>query len=186
VEESVVAIQLAHHISRARLGRRRLALHTGLTEMAVRIELERLRDRRLVRLSRGGVELTPAGRRRFSPSLRFVRSVARLELTSLRIDDVGVAAHVAPCEFGSVWGLRDAAVREGATGLLLLRFGLSGWAFAHDGESVQLRNPEDAESIAAVFPEPAQADLLLIAFGPDLKCAGLGLWHSVSAMLFPS
>ena len=183
MEESVVAIQLAYYVSRARLGRRRLALRTGLTEMAVRLELERLRERRLVRLSRAGVELTPAGRRHFAPCLEFVRSVARLELSTLRVDDVGLAAHVAPREFGSVWALRDAAVREGSTGLLILRFGIDGWVFAHDDEPVRLRNPEDAESIAAVFSEPGQADLLLIAFGPDLKRAGLGLWRSVLTIL---
>ena len=183
MEESVVAIQLAYHVSQALLGRRRLALRTGLTEMAVRLELERLRDQRLVRLTRSGVELTPAGRLHFATSLRFVRAIAEIELTTLRIDHVSLAAHVAPRRIGSVWAIRDAAIREGATGLLSLRFEPSGWAFAHDDEPVEIRNPEDATAISRAFPEPSQADVLLIASGPTLKRAGLGLWRSVVTIL---
>ena len=181
MEESAAALQLAYHISHARLGRRRLALRTGLTEMTVRIELERLRGRRLVRLQRSGVELTPAGRRRFAGFLESIRSVAEVALTSLRVDDAGLAAHLTTGSTGPVWALRDEAVREGATGLLLLRFSPDGWCFAHNDEPIGLHNPQDATTIAAAFPDPRKGDLLLIAFGPDLKRAGLGLWRAVSA-----
>ncbi len=183
VEGSAAVLQLAYHISHARLGRRRLALQTGLTEMTVRIELERLRDRRLVRLQRSGVELTPAGRRRFARFLKPIRSVAEVKLTSLRVDDVGLAAHLAPGDTGPVWTLRDEAVREGASGLLLLRFGPKGWSFAHNDEPIHLHNKRDAATIDETFAEPREGDLLLIASGPELKRAGLGLWRAIFTVL---
>jgi len=183
VDESV-ALQLAYHISTARLGRRRLAARTGLSEMAVRIELERMRDRGFVRLLRSGVELTAAGRRHFRGLLDRVVRVAPVGLSpALRLDDVGLAAHLTSGVPDSVWAVRDAAVREGATGLLLLRHGPGGWAFAHDGEPVGFRNPRDAEAIGAAFPDPSDGDLFPIAFGPSVKDAGLGLWRAVHALL---
>jgi hypothetical protein len=183
MEESVAAVQLAYHMARSRLGRRRLALRTGLTEMAVRIELERLRDRKLVVLERSGVALTASGRRRFAPLLEPVRSVRGVELTSLRIGDVGLAAHLTGGKAGPIWTLRDAAIREGATGLLLLRFGSDGWCFAHDAEPIRRRNPRDAMTIDETFPDQREQDLLLIASAPDLARAGLGLWRVVLAVV---
>ncbi len=182
--DEAIALQLAYHITTARLGRRRLATQTGLSEMAVRIELERMRDRGFVRLLRSGVELTAAGRRHFRVLLRPIVRVGSVGLSpSLRLDDVGLAAHLTVGATDSVWAVRDAAVREGATGLLLLRYDPGGWAFAHDGEPVGLRNPRDAEAIGAAFPDPGDGDLLPVAFGPDVKGAALGLWRAVLTLL---
>ncbi len=179
-----VALQLAYHISTTRLGRRRLAVQTGLSEMAVRIELDRMRDRGFVRLLRSGVELTAAGRRHFRDLLEPIVRVASVGLSpALQLDDVDLAAHLASGAPDSVWAVRDAAVRAGASGLLLLRYGPEGWAFAHDGESVGLRNPRDAEAIDAAFPAPSDGDLLPIVFGANAKDAGLGLWRAVITLL---
>lgn len=184
MERSAAALQLAYYIRDSRLGRRRLATQTGLTEMTVRIELERMRDRKLVKLERVGAELTSAGRRHYADLLERVVLVAPIELTrSLRLGDVALAARLTSGKSNPVWALRDAAVRGGASGLLLLRFGAGGWLFAHDGEPVRLRNPEDADRIDAAFPHPDAGDLLPIVFGPNLKQAGLALWHTVIALL---
>lgn len=183
MEESIVALQLAYHVRRVRLGRRRLAELTGLTEMAVRIELERLRGRDLVSLPRSGVELTAAGTRRFEPILEPIRAIARVELTSLRLATVTLAAHVGARAVPPVWTLRDGAIREGATGFLLLRFHPDGWTFGHNSEPIARRNPRDAATIESTFPEPRDGDLLLIASGPDLRRAGLGLWQVASIVL---
>jgi hypothetical protein len=186
VNESV-ALHLAYHISRSRLGRRRLAVLTGLSEMAVRIELDRMRDRGFVMLRRSGAELPVAGRRRFRGLLDRIVRVEPVGLSpALRLDDVGLGAHLTSGGTDSVWAIRDEAVREGATGLLLLRHGPKGWAFAHDGEPVGLRNPRDAETIGAAFPDPSDGDLLPIVFGADVKQAGLGLWRAVLAVLAPA
>jgi hypothetical protein len=186
MQESVAALQLAYHAGRSRLGRRRLALRTGLTEMSVRIELERMRERKLVKIERSGVELTSAGRRRFAPFLEPIRAIAEVRLTSLHVDDVALAGHLASGKTDPAWTLRDAAIREGATGLLLLRFGPDNWCFAHDDEPVRLHNPQDAATIRTAFPEPHPNDLLLIACGPDLGSAGRGLWRALLTVLTTS
>ncbi len=177
MDDTIAAAQLAYHAHTARLGRRRLALRTGLTEMAVRIELERLRDRGFVELARTGVVLTEAGERHFRPLFAAIRSVTRADLSSLRIGDVHLAAHVAADSGDPIWELRDAAIREGTTGLLVLRYAEDGWVFAHDGEPVRQRNPADAETLANEFPQSAEGDMLIIAAASDLRCAGLGLWR---------
>jgi len=182
VTESSSALQLAYHISRSRLGRRRLARVTGLSEMAVRIELERLRERRLIRLDHAGVELTDEGRPHFAPLLDRIREIRELHLTSLRLGAVALAAHITTQERTAAWLLRDLAVREGATGLLLLSWSCSEWRFAHDEEPIRLRNPKDAEAITQVFPNPEDADRLVVAFGPARQQAGLGLWHVLTEL----
>ncbi len=179
MDETVAALQIAYHVSGGRLGRRRLADVTGLTEMATRIELERLRDRGLVVLPRSGAELTPAGRRRFAPLLNPIRSVAEVSLTSLRVDDVNLGAHIAERMIGPAWDLRDHAIREGASGLLLLRFGRDGWAFAHNEEPVRLHNKDDASKLDKAFPDPQTGDLLVVASGPDIGRTRLGLWRVI-------
>jgi len=183
VTESITALQLAYHIRRERIGRRRLADRTGLSEMAVRTALEQLRDRKLVSLERSGVMLTSAGRRHFLPSLEPIRSVFPIGLTTLRLDHVSIGADLARQDTGPAWTLRDRAIQEGATGLLLLRFGNREWVFAHDGEPVRRRNPDDAATIEAALSDPRDGDRLMIVSAPDRRRAGLGLWRALSGVL---
>ncbi|MFC2081617.1 DUF4443 domain-containing protein [Candidatus Bipolaricaulota bacterium] len=174
--EAVTALQLAHHISRSRLGRRRLALATGLSEMTVRIELERLRDQELVLIERSGVALTSAGNSHFEASLNPILGIHSVELTSLRLGPIALAAHVRVPECSAAWVLRDLAVREGASGLLLLARNGGEWRFAHDEEPLQVNNPEDAMAIEQAFPAPNSGDRLVVTFGSTLQLAGQGLW----------
>lgn len=183
MNESVVALQLVFLLKDARLGRRRLALRTGLSEMTVRLALERLHESGFVRLRRSGTELTRAGRAYFAPLFDRVRAVSEIELTSLRLDNATLAAHIAAKEHAPVWTLRDRAIREGATGLVLLQFESKRWSFSHSGEPVSAQNPIDASVIAASFPTPAVGDRLLIVSGPDRRRAGLGLWRVIEGII---
>jgi len=183
VPDSVVAAQLAYFIDREPLGRRRLAQKTGLTEMAVRIELERMRDQQFVTLGRAGVELTLPGHQHFAPILDRVRAIEPVDLTNLRVDTVALAAQIVGKTRDPVWSLRDTAVREGATGLLLLRFGPDGWAFAHNEEPARLQNRLDAETLETMFPGAAPDELLIIVSAPGRGPAGLGLWRVLLAVL---
>ncbi len=178
-----ITLQLAYHVDRSHLGRRRLAERTGLSEMAVRTELHRLRQRGLVALPRAGAQLTAAGQRRLGQLLSPIRAVIRLDLTSLALDRVGAAAHLEAPGTATAWAVRDEAVRAGATGLLLLRRERGAWQFAHDNDEVGRRNPEDARLLDAAFPDAQPSDTLLIAFGPDLRTAGLGLWRAIGYLL---
>ena len=183
VSESV-ALQLAYHVSVARLGRRRLALQTGLSEMLVRLELDRMRAHGLVVLPRSGVELTAAGRRHFRGFLDAIVRVASIGLSpSLCLGDFAVGAHLTSGASDPSWTVRDAAIRAGATGLLLFRLGPKGWAFAHDDEPVGHSNPQDAEALDLAFPDPSRGDLLPIAFGDTAKGARLGLWQVILTLL---
>jgi hypothetical protein len=183
VRESAVALQLVLHIGQARLGRRRLAARTGLSEMTVRLEVEALREVGVVSLRRSGIELTDAGRARFGPLFERVRSSRELGLTTLQLDRVALAAVLASTETCPAWAHRDQAVREGATGLLMLQFASPEWCFAHDNEPIGRRNSQDAVTIEAAFPERSEGDRLIIAFGPDRRRAGLGLWRVIADIL---
>jgi len=67
--------QLVFLLARQKLGRRSLAQRSGLSEMAVRLELERLRDEGLVAPVKSGVTLTDSGERRFRSLLAHVRTL---------------------------------------------------------------------------------------------------------------
>jgi hypothetical protein len=182
--ESIIATQVAYHISRRQLGRRRLAEITGLTEMVVRSELERLRARKWIILHRSGARLTPAGRRRFAVVIDGVRAIESLELKTLHLDTVSLGAvMVALPQLPSAWMLRDCAIREGASGLLLLHRIKEGWTFSHNEEPVGRHNPEDADEIEERFASSECGDTLLIACGSELRVCALGLWGAVVAAL---
>jgi len=180
--DPAVRLQLVYHVDRVHtakghLGRRRLAAVTGLSEMSVRLELQRLRDAGWIVLDRSGVELTKSGRRRFTPILDRIRDVRKVDLTTLRLGTCALAGLVAIHERSAVWAVRDMAVREGATGLLLLRLSAAGWSFSHDGEPVAERNPADAATLVTVFPQATADDRLVVAFAPDVGSTGRALWR---------
>ncbi|MGB2982816.1 MAG: hypothetical protein WBC63_03010 [Candidatus Bipolaricaulia bacterium] len=184
MSESGTTLQLIYHVGLEGLGRRRLAESTGLSEMTVRLELERLRERGYVDLKRAGPELTNQGRHHFAPVFERIGAVQALELTTLRLDAVALAAYSFLKESPPAWAIRDVAIREGATGLVLLQYSESGWSFTHDDEPVRLRNAHDALTIETAFPDPACEDGLIIASAPDRRLAGLGLWGAIGGVLF--
>jgi len=151
--------------------------------MEVRLELERLRDLGLVRLGRAGAKLTRAGLARFALLFEQLHSVFPLELVSLQLDAVALAAHLSAEERSPAWTFRDCAVREGATGLVLLRFGRTGWVFAHNDEPIGAHNPQDKAVINVAAHEPRCGDRLVIACGPDRRRTGLGLWRVIQGMI---
>ncbi len=182
MESSLVALQLAYHITRERLGRRRLAKRAGLTEMVVRAELERMRSSGWIRIQRAGVEWTSAGKRAFAQLLDPIRHVDDLSLKSLQLDRAQIGALLSDSTPPPAWQLRDAAIREGATGVMLMLHDATGWVFSHDFEPVRQRNPEDADEIERVFADAGEGDLLLIVFAPARRQAGRGLWRGVQTI----
>jgi len=183
LQHSPKAARLAYFIGHAHVGRRRLALLSGLTEMATRTEVQRLYDQGLVRTGPRGIDLTPAGRRRFAAILTSIRALGPLGLPSLQLDRVTLGAHLFDGRLTPAWTLRDIAIREGATALLVLRFATRKWCFAHDGEPLDHRNPADASAIRQRFPAPEEGDSLLLASAPDPPRAAAGLWGAISTVL---
>ena len=184
MEFSISALRIAHLLRADRLGRRRIAERTGLSEMSVRLELEQLRAQGLVKLERSGCTLTARGRRVFAGALDRVVDVQRLNLDGLRIDAVNLAAHLhEQPQLPEAWKLRDEAIREGASGLILLVRTADAWAYAHNAEPVQIHAPGDAVHLDAAFPSASDSHLCLIVSGPTANvCAG-GLWRAIRMLV---
>ncbi|MBE0635109.1 hypothetical protein IH601_03840 [Candidatus Bipolaricaulota bacterium] len=180
---SVMALQFAYYMSKKSLGRRRLASRTGLTEMVVRVELERMRSQGIVQFDHSGVNLTAKGQYQFAPFLKRIQWVDEVCLKTLRLDAIEIAAHLSS-EAASppAWILRDEAIREGATGMMLMVHGAAGWMFSHDREAIRKLNSADADEIEARFPDARPGDFLLIVSAPTRKQAGCGLWRGIQSI----
>ncbi len=179
-----ITLQLVFLLSRERLGRRRLARRAGLSEMTVRIQLERLRDQGFLALDKSGGALTGAGKERFAPVVDHVADVQQLSLHSLALNTITVAALLSRVEQQHPsWWYRDHAVREGASAMILIRCCADGLRFSHSKEQVGAHNPRDEQVIEDAFPFRREGDLLLLVSAPDRKSAKLGLWRVITEIL---
>lgn len=179
-----ITLQLVFLLSRERLGRRRLARLAGLSEMTVRIQLERLRDRGFLVLDKSGGVLTSAGKDRFAPVLDHVADVQQLSLYSLALNTITVAALLSHAEQQHPsWWYRDHAVKGDASSMILIRCCADGLRFSHSKEQIGVHNPRDERVIEDAFPFRRTGDLLLLVSAPDRKSAGLGLWRVITEIL---
>jgi len=186
---AAITYQLVYLLSRGAQpqGRRMLARWSGLGEITVRQELERLRASGLVEMGKQGTWLTPSGRERFEGLIAAVKAVEELSLTELALDRFNVGALLAgagPLDpAGGIWRYRDLAVQEGASGAILIAVAPEGLKFCDSGELLAARNPKDAVHLQESFPEREAGDLLVLVSGPDRRRAHLGLWRIIAAIL---
>lgn len=179
-----IADQLAWLLSSGERGRRSLALATGLGEIVVRQELERLRSLGLVEMDRRGTRLTSQGEQEFATVIGQVKAVEELRLEELELDQITVSALVRGATVsGPTWQFRDLAVRQGARGAILITFTASGPQFSDSGELLAAQNPRDAALLQASFPEQQEGDLVVLVSAADRRRAGLGLWMIITALL---
>jgi len=178
-----ITLEVAFLLEEERLGRRSLARRTGLSEMTVRLELERMQKEGLITTDRRGVALSAHGREEFSPLLTSIKQVAEPSLQSLAQDTVTLAALLSYPTARPVWWYRDLVIREGGSALILIRYRPEGWCFSHSEEKVSDRNPHDERVIERAFPLRREGDLLLIVSAPERKSAGLGLWRVITEIL---
>ena len=176
-------LQLVFLLSGEPTGRRSLARRTGLSEMAVRLELERLRDAGLLTLGKSGATLTDSGKERFAPLLSHVKRVREIALHFLAQDAVTLAGLLSFSATRPPWWYRDHAVREGASAMILIRCCVEGLYFAHSKEQIGTHNPHDEQVIEGAFPFRRGGDLLIIVTAPDRKRAGLALWRVIGEIL---
>jgi len=180
-----ITLQLVFLLSRECLGRRRLACRAGLSEMTVRIQLETLRDQGFLVLDKSGGALTSIGKTRFAPVLDHVSDIQELSLYSLAQDTITMAALLSHVEKQHPsWWYRDQAVRQGATGMLLVSCTANGLFFSHTEERIAADNPHDAQVIEEAFPSWQEGDLLVIVSAPTHKQTRLGLWQVISEMVY--
>jgi len=178
-----ITLELAFRLRKERLGRRSLARRTGLSEMTVRLELERLRDAGFLTLGKSGAALTDWGEERFAPLLKHVKQVTEISLHSLTQDSVAQAALLSRSATRSSWWYRDLVIREGASALVLICYRRGSWRFSHDEEEVGKQNPHDERVIESAFSHRRESDLLLIVSAPERKSAGRGLWQVITEVL---
>jgi DNA-binding Lrp family transcriptional regulator len=178
-----ITLEVAFLLEEERLGRRSLARRTGLSEMTVRLELERLQKKGLITTDRRGVTLSALGGKRFSPLLKHIKQVAEPSLHSLAQDTITLAALLSCPTARPPWWYRDLVIREGGSALILIRYRREGWRFAHNEEKVSDQNPRDERVIEGAFPLRREGDLLLIVSAPERKSAGLGLWRVITEIL---
>jgi hypothetical protein len=114
-----------------------------------------------------------------------VLSVEELQLQDLSLDRHNLAALIGGVRdaFQESWRYRDAAVREGATGALLLLYQADGWRLSGDAKPLAEQNPHDVERLERTF-DARPGDGAVIAFAPTRRHACRGLW-SIIAGLFP-
>ena len=178
-----ITLEVAFLVREERLGRRSLAQRTGLSEMTVRLELERLKKKGLIATDRRGAALSVLGGERFSPLLTHIKQVAEPSLHSLTQDTVTQAALLSCPPVRPPWWYRDFVIREGGSALILIRYRPEGWCFSHNEEKVSDQNPHDERVIEDAFPLRREGDLLLIVSAPERESAGLGLWRVITEIL---
>lgn len=178
--------QLIYELHKQPLGRRTLVTRTGITEMTVRTHLNKLRAVGLVTVAKGGTRLTAHGRKTFAQLIEKVLYVGELKLRDLALDRHNEAVWIrgAGDAFQESWRYRDAAVREGATGAILLIHRPEGWRLSDDVKPLAKQNPHDSEHLQRMLPA-LPGDGTIIAFGPTRVAACRGLW-SVLVDLFPT
>ena len=135
------------------LGRRTLVHRTGITESTVRTHLNKLRAAGLVTVAKGGTALTPLSAKAFTALFERVLHVGGLKLRDLALDHHNAAAWIrgAGNALWESWRYRDAAVREGATGVLLLIQRADGWGLSDDEKPLAEQNPNDAAYLQRTF-----------------------------------
>lgn len=175
--------QIAYLINQNIMGRRTLAQETGYTESVVRTQLEKLRDSGWVKMSKQGTELTEEGKRRYREVLEKVREIKSLNLGKLRVDKFNMACRMEESEKLKTWSIRDLAVKEGATGAVLISCINNQLRFADSDQNLSAQNPGDAKVIKQAFPDRKNGELIVIVFGPDERKAKQGLWKIITELL---
>jgi DNA-binding transcriptional ArsR family regulator len=176
---------LIYALREGALGRRTLVQRTGITESIVRTHLEKLRAAGLVAMAKAGTTLTPPGLRTFNEKIQRISHVAPLPLSELALDRFNAAALVAQAgdALREGWRYRDLAVRAGASGALFLTRGSEHWHMSNEERPLHDHNPQDAETIEALYPAARPGDGLVIAFSAEKTLAGLGLWETLTALI---
>jgi len=176
-------LQLVFLVSRERQGRRRLAQRTELSEMTVRLALDRLRNEGYLTIDKLGAILTELGRERFSLVLHHVERIREITLHSLAQDAVTLGALLSLSAAKPSWWYRDHAIREGASAMILIRCSVNGLYFSHSKEQIGAHNPQDEQVIKGAFPFRREGDLLVIVTASDRKSASLALWRVIGEVL---
>jgi len=179
-----LAIQLLYLLREGPLGRRSLTSLSSGSESPVRTLLEELRKEGIVRMSKRGTELTEGGEDIFLPPLKSVLAVKEIDLSRLSLDRLNYVSflHRPSSPKRKSWDYRDLAVREGATGALLIAREES-FTFLDTGERVSGKNPEDDRSLREASPDLGRTELVVVVSGKEEAGVIRGVWRVSGQLL---
>ena len=183
LEFSPLALQLIFILKDKKLGRRTLTSRIGSSESEVRTTLDKLRNKQFVKMDRSGTELTAKGQDYFYPLLDSIEKIANLELRELAVDEFNKGALLNSISLEEkTWFYRDLAVREGATGAILISCE-GELSFLNTGENIGEQNPTDEKELIRKFPNWEEGQLIVVTSAPNQKKADIGLWRIVNNLL---
>lgn len=182
---SPLTLQLVFLLQDKILGRRTITDLIGASESSVRTELEKLRKNGFVEMKKRGTYLTERAREAFSHLLEIVLDVKNVDFDQLVLDDYSLVALIRGIDElrWEVWRYRDLAVREGATGMVLLKVDQNQLQFADTGEKITTKNSEDAVKLEKHFPQWKKGNYFIIVFGPDKLPVERGLWQIIGKLV---
>jgi DNA-binding transcriptional ArsR family regulator len=181
-------LELTYATAAKARGRRALVRATGITESTVRTALRKLERAGYVTMDREGTHLTDAGRTRFAALLDRVFHLGSLSCPNIALDAANDGALVrrAAVELQSSIEFRDAAVRGGASGAVLLGYSFDGWVFADSRVALRSAYEEDVAELNHACNTgggPKPGDGVIIAFGATQRAARSGLWQTIATLL---
>ena len=180
LERPHLSMGLLHHLREGAVGRRTLVERTGWTESVVRTELEKLESHGWVEFAKPGTSLSPAASERLADFFEQVPRVARLDLAEIELDRSACGALVrAHSDPPKTWQVRDSAIREGASGILILRKEASGLRLLDVDASFSRRNPHDAARVESTLGPLEPGDFAVIVFASDAARAMAATWRAL-------
>ncbi len=180
LERPHLELGLLFHLRRGPLGRRTLVERTHWTESVVRTELEKLEALGWVEFAKPGTFLSDAASAALGEFFARVPRVAELALVEMGLDRHACGALVrGVTRAPKTWQLRDAAVREGGTGILLLSREPSGLKLTDVDASFSRRNAHDAARVESALGPSEVGDWVVIVFAGDASRAAAGLWRAL-------
>ncbi len=185
LERPHIGLGLLFHLRGGPLGRRTLVERTGWTESVVRTELEKLEAQGWVEFAKPGTSLTEIGAARLEGVFGRIRRVTlALDLVEVHLDRTNCAALVrGVAQVPKTWQMRDAAVREGASGILVLAREQTALHLVDVEASFSRRNSQDTARIERDLGPLEPGDWIVIAFATSEGLASAALWRAMSEAL---
>jgi hypothetical protein len=167
------------------VGRKQLALRSGLGEGAARTVLKRLKDKGYVDVIRSGCFLTRDGKRLAASIGSSVRGIIAVPSSELTVGDeqVALVLRSAGNRVSSGIEQRDSAIRIGATGATTYPFRSGKFTIPGGSLDCEKDYPSPAWSVLKKELGPKNGDVVILCGGRNEVSARLGVLAAVATLL---
>lgn len=150
---------------RGRMGREKLSQSVSLGPGAIRTALSRLRSAGYVSTTAGGCELTPKGRRAAEDMGRYIRwrGAVRDGVKGMGQTCYAVCVSGKTDVASKSVRYRDAAVKEGADGAMIVVYRRGRLVFPEDNSACESRQPSRVWGELAAKASPREGDVFVVA-----------------------